>query len=230
MSLPVLVWVLEHSEATHGRRLVLIALAEFAHDDGSKAFPSVETLMARTRMSRRGVQDALRRLEADGHIVPGAKTPAGTRIYRVVMRGAESARAESSTLGAQNSAKTTSHSAPNPTTDPTTNPSEREAPALEPDDVDRVLAILGRACRLKNCKLPGRDAIATVMEAYPDRDAQRVAHELLWWCEHGNGESTAVKNMAAKYRTFMRVADPAPPPLVSNGSGTPRSAYDRIEN
>jgi hypothetical protein len=91
MSLPVMVWVLQHSEAKLGARLVLIALAEFAHDDGTKAFPSVETLSERARMSRRGVQAALRSLEADGSIEQTGTTRSGTNVYRVVMGGAESA-------------------------------------------------------------------------------------------------------------------------------------------
>ena len=87
MSLPVMVWVMKHSEATLGARLVLLALAEHANDDGTEAWPSVETLVERTRMSRKGVQGALRRLEADGMIEHTGAKPWGTNIYTVVMEG-----------------------------------------------------------------------------------------------------------------------------------------------
>lgn len=83
MSLRAIVWVLDHSEATLGARLVLLALAEYAHDDGTKAFPKVETIARKARMSRKGVQDALRRLEREGHIARTGKTKDGTNVYSI---------------------------------------------------------------------------------------------------------------------------------------------------
>lgn len=76
-------WVFEHSEATLGARLVLLALADYAHDDGSKAFPSVDTLATHARLSRRGVQAALRKLEEEEHIEATGKTKYGTTIYTI---------------------------------------------------------------------------------------------------------------------------------------------------
>lgn len=92
MSIHVLSHVLRYSEARLGARLVLIALAEFAHDDGTKAFPSVETLMERSRLGRTGVKDALRKLREAGEIVETGETARGVKVYRVVMRGPESDR------------------------------------------------------------------------------------------------------------------------------------------
>jgi hypothetical protein len=111
--------VLEQSESTLGARLVLIALAEFAHDDGSRAYPAVETLCRRTRMSRRAVQQALRRLEELGEIAHVGTSPLGTHVYRVLV-GAEVARADSArgadddTGGAQNPSSRGAADAPNP--------------------------------------------------------------------------------------------------------------------
>ncbi|MDT0377309.1 helix-turn-helix domain-containing protein [Streptomyces sp. DSM 42041] len=51
-------------------RHVLQALAEFAHEDGSNAFPSVAKLQHRTGYEERTVQKALRRLEDGGLITP----------------------------------------------------------------------------------------------------------------------------------------------------------------
>lgn len=88
MSIHVLSWVLTHSESTLGRRLVLIALAEYAHDDGSKSFPTIATLQERTRLSRTAVQRALRQLVTDGEIVQTGSTQAGVAVYRILMEGA----------------------------------------------------------------------------------------------------------------------------------------------
>lgn len=133
MSIKVMTYVFEHSEATLGARLVHLALADYAHDDGTKAFPSLETLCAHAKMSRRGVQDALRRLEADGAIVHTGVTRTGTKIYSVVMdRGADSARgadasaggAESAGRGAESDQRSSS-SAPDPLT-------TRQGPPIDP--------------------------------------------------------------------------------------------------
>lgn len=83
MSIHVLSNVMRESEALGGQRLVLFVLAEFAHDDGTRAFPDVETLTERTRMSRRQVQRCLRALETEQRIKPTSKTRTGTIVYTV---------------------------------------------------------------------------------------------------------------------------------------------------
>lgn len=75
---------MKHSDATLGARLVLLVLAEHAHEDGSEAFPKVETIASKARMSRKAVQDALRRLEDGQHIAQTGVRPSGTRIYRIL--------------------------------------------------------------------------------------------------------------------------------------------------
>jgi hypothetical protein len=88
VSIKLITWVLEHSEATLGSRLVLIALADVGHDDGSKCFPAVETIAAKSRMSRKAVQVALRKLETERHIEATGRTRNGTIIYTI--RGVDS--------------------------------------------------------------------------------------------------------------------------------------------
>jgi hypothetical protein len=53
----------------HDEQLVLLALADHAHDDGSKCFPGVRYLAWKTNYSERQVQRALRSMEAAGLIV-----------------------------------------------------------------------------------------------------------------------------------------------------------------
>lgn len=79
-----MVWVLRNSETTLGARLVLLVLAEYGHDDGRWCFPEVGTIARKARMSRKGVQEALRRLERDGHIEQTGTRSSGTRVYRIV--------------------------------------------------------------------------------------------------------------------------------------------------
>ena len=87
MSIKAVEWVFAHSEATLGARLVMLALADYAHDDGSNAFPSLSTVAAKTRMSVRQVRRCLRDLEESGEIEATGVHDSGTVIYRVSMRG-----------------------------------------------------------------------------------------------------------------------------------------------
>lgn len=53
---------------------VLLALADAADDEGKNAFPAVETICRRTRLSERVVREALDLLAEEGCIRPAATT------------------------------------------------------------------------------------------------------------------------------------------------------------
>lgn len=133
MSIVCLSWVMKHSEAKLGARLTLFSLAEFAHDDGSKAFPAIETLMERTRLSRSGVKSALKSLRDAGSIVETGTTRAGVVVYRVVMEGgSESDRGQNLTEGG-------SESGPNPLGEPSSSSKGGQLPKIAGRKVDRAL-------------------------------------------------------------------------------------------
>lgn len=77
--------MLHHSEERLGRRLVLLALADNAHDDGTGAHPTVETIASKARLSEREVQYCLRGLTSDGSLMLTGKTDKGVNTYTVVM-------------------------------------------------------------------------------------------------------------------------------------------------
>lgn len=64
---------------------MLLTLAEFAHDDGSKAYPSIATIAERARLSPRQVQRCLRLLQESGAVAQTGTSPKGTAVYRVAM-------------------------------------------------------------------------------------------------------------------------------------------------
>lgn len=83
-------WVWEHSEATGNDRLVLLALADCADDSGANAYPSLETLATKARVSRRTAIRCVANLTEDGSIEVirhgGRKGRGGTSNgYRVLM-------------------------------------------------------------------------------------------------------------------------------------------------
>lgn len=86
MSIRVMTHVWDHSKASEGALLVLLAIADHAHDDGAGAWPSLETLGKKARMSERGVRYALRKLQDAGELVVEYKAgPKGSNRYKVVL-------------------------------------------------------------------------------------------------------------------------------------------------
>lgn len=86
MAVKVLGWVWDHSQAKGAERLVLLAIADCANAAGYDAWPSMTELCRKTRLSERGVQKAIRRLEEMGELQVLANAGRGrTNRYRVVM-------------------------------------------------------------------------------------------------------------------------------------------------
>lgn len=67
MSIKVTNWVWARSESRNGARLVMLALADRADDDG-KAWPSIEDLCERTLLSPRAVQKGIAKLVEIGEL------------------------------------------------------------------------------------------------------------------------------------------------------------------
>ena len=97
MSIVVCRWVWANSQAEHGSRLVLLAIADCCNnDDGTGAWPSLAELMRKTRMSARAVQNALKDLSSNDAKQPELKIepnagPGGVNRYIVLMTPAISA-------------------------------------------------------------------------------------------------------------------------------------------
>ncbi len=69
--------------------LLLLAIADHAHDDGTGAWPSIKTLARKTRMSRRNVQLLVRHVEATGELkVLTGKGPHGCNAYAIQLPAA----------------------------------------------------------------------------------------------------------------------------------------------
>ena len=95
------VWVA--SESTGSNRLILLAIADFANDEGD-AFPSVKTLAKKSRMSERTAQYAIQSLIKSGELrVDKGIGPHGCNLYHVSLgtspRGAESAGVQNHVSG-----------------------------------------------------------------------------------------------------------------------------------
>ncbi|ANI21754.1 hypothetical protein AB870_26000 [Pandoraea faecigallinarum] len=98
MSAKVMGMVFERYPTGGGEMLLALKLADNAHDDGTRIFPSVATMAARTRQSERAVQYQLRRMQKSGWLVlvrpaVGGRgqsgMPAEYRINPLWLNGAE---------------------------------------------------------------------------------------------------------------------------------------------
>jgi hypothetical protein len=88
MSVRVMTWVWDHSPVGGTERLVLLAIADCAADDGTNAWPALSTLARKTLLDERTVRRIIRRLEDGGHLaVAVAAGPNGTNRYAVIMSG-----------------------------------------------------------------------------------------------------------------------------------------------
>jgi hypothetical protein len=85
-------WVFEHSRSKKNARLVLLAIADHAHDDGGGAYPSMPKLRHKTGLGERAVTDLVASLERLGELKVWRNAgPNGCNLYRVLMTPAESA-------------------------------------------------------------------------------------------------------------------------------------------
>lgn len=69
MSIRVMTAIWDCNAYEGGTLLVLLAMADWAQDDGSRVFPTMETLAAKARLSVRGAQNCVARLKRDGVIL-----------------------------------------------------------------------------------------------------------------------------------------------------------------
>lgn len=80
-------WVWSNSRSEPTDRLVLLAIADAANDDGAEAYPSMAKLVAKTGLHERSIQRCLIRLRELGELVvyPGVG-PKGSNRYRLPMK------------------------------------------------------------------------------------------------------------------------------------------------
>lgn len=96
MSIKVMTEVWDEAPFKGGDLLVLLALADFANDDG-RCYPAVETIARKTRLTTRAVQLAMREMAAEGwlHIEDRGRVHE-TNIYTILTARVKSFQGEKS--------------------------------------------------------------------------------------------------------------------------------------
>lgn len=131
MSIKVMSYIWEHSQAREGSLLVLLAICDFADDTG-KAYPSVSTLAKKARLSERQTQYCLKSLCDIGEIkIEQNKGPHGCNLYRVqLLQGANTAGVQLATGGVQLATGGGAMDCTRTVIEPSTEPSKRNIVAL----------------------------------------------------------------------------------------------------
>jgi helix-turn-helix protein len=129
MSIEALTAVWQHSKHSGSALLVELAIADFSHDDGGGAYPSIATLMKKARLSERSTHRAIAKVVKSGEmsVQPGAG-PRGVNLYAIKLellrrRGVNLAPGVPSTAerGANSDVEGVSPVAPDPLSDPSLN-------------------------------------------------------------------------------------------------------------
>jgi len=91
-------------EIPSAEKLVLLAMADHARDDGTGCYPAIGTLAKKTSLSRRGTQKLIRRLQVAGFITDTGKlSRLGTVEYTLTLdRGGRTGFAPISAPGGAN--------------------------------------------------------------------------------------------------------------------------------
>lgn len=141
-----MVWVLHNSPTSGTDKVLLLGIANHADAEGRNAWPAVRTLAKYANLEPRGVQKALRRLEAEGHIriEPQAGGTADMRSdrrpnrYSVLMSGASHRTSRqvngvspSTERGVPQDANGVSSGTPEPSLEPNIEPSSAARPRDE---------------------------------------------------------------------------------------------------
>lgn len=95
MSVRTMARVWAHSSHAGSELLILLAIADFADDDGN-AYPAVSTLASKCRMSDRNANHILVALRASGELeIRHNEGPRGTNRYRIVLNDANGVKSAS---------------------------------------------------------------------------------------------------------------------------------------
>lgn len=194
-------WVWSHSAVdSSGQRLVLLFMADCAHDDGTNAFPSVMTIARACRMTERNARYCLRELEKAGHLKRTGVHPSGTYIYSVVMgaifAGGQPIAPEVVEKAIHTSSSTTtSGAAPCP-------PQQLAAPLDDlTDEEQEVMGILNDVADYHRAGKPRVSTVLKIMREFQQVDARDAARAMEAWAD---SPSRPMKNVSGTYRTFMR--------------------------
>jgi hypothetical protein len=217
MSIKVMTYVWEHSQHKGSELLTLLAIADFSHDDGTNAYPSIASLATKTRMTERNVQMVLRKLQASEELsLERNAGPKGCHLFRVNMspshgpkkRGGENFSPPKTFHPEKFAPGGVKAASPKPSVDP----SEDLSPSLRSGERARARRISLKRCPPDYEPSPGVRLWA--QEKHPDIDFEE-ALEAMRDCEFTKPHS----DWDATLRNWIRKEPQFGPRVVSRRNG-----------
>jgi hypothetical protein len=230
LSIKVIQWVWDCSQSKNAERLVLLAIADNAADDGTRAYPSVVEIARKANLSERGVQAAVARLVTSGEL--SVKVGGGrgrVNMYTVIMRpcgrtpqnlhpsapAADEETPQNDAETPQNDAVNPAESAPGTVLEPSKEPSTSSCDA-DASPPNAGLILKGFIDYLKpNVTLTKRviGHLAKEIKALLDEgfDDPTIRRALALMAENGQaGHPAQLPNYVVKVQNTRRVSPPAP--------------------
>lgn len=222
MSVRTMARVWELSTNKGNDLLMLLAIADFADDDGN-AYPAVPTLAAKCRMLPRSANKVLATLRESGELeIRQNEGPHGTNRYRVILDGCTLSKrtgaAQTGTLSKRTA--TPVQMDPKPLSKRTDEPSvNHQEPPVKPSAMPKAVSA-GQGTKkktspislptwLKNCEADGVDPIPESDPVFEFAESAGISLDLisLAWSEfkvrHGDG-SKRQKDWRATFRNAVR--------------------------
>jgi len=85
MSIKAMTTVWDKSKQSGSSLLMLLAIADYAHDDGSNAWPSLSTLARKTRMTRRNAIYTIQKLSEAGELRINHRGSRKSNVYDILV-------------------------------------------------------------------------------------------------------------------------------------------------
>jgi Helix-turn-helix domain len=216
MTLRAIMWALKDAKVGDPTaKLVLIGLADHAHDDGTAAWPSHATLAVYAEVSERTVIRKLQYLESVGLIKPGDQTLLADvradrrpRIWDLNMtpRGVRtSPRDTSDGVTERHPVKVHGVTSVQPRGDIAVSPEPKE----EPKEITTSLrSVVTRATRLESDWIPDAELIAEMRAECPTIDLQAEHRKFVdFWCSKSGKDATKL-DWRRTWRNWIRNAKP----------------------
>lgn len=212
MSVRTMARVWEFSRHSGTNLLMLLAIADFADDDG-KAYPSVQTLAEKCRMKSRNANVILAALRASGELeVKQNEGPHGTNRYRVVFasQALQFSAGVQNNAGVQRNARTPAKECSKPlqwnADEPSVNHQEPSDGAQAPSSAVRKTkkGEITLAQFLENCKASGEQSIPEADPIWEYAKKVGITDEMIAvaWVEFKAAYLTATKRYRDWRQTF----------------------------
>jgi len=191
MSVKIMGYVFDSGLPTTSK-IVMLALADFANEEGESIYPSLETLSKRTGMSTRSVMRILSSLRTKGYIESVGSRPSGVKVYRMNVNKLTHDSVSPPPDTESPPPLTQSHpppdtESPDPLVDPPIDPPKREgapAPAPKTRERDPLFDAIANVCQV-DPKTAGASIgkVRTVLTkaTYSAEDVDRFGE--LWWAD-----------------------------------------------